>query len=171
MDQKVYDLINEQINKELFSAYLYLSFADHFQEAGLTGYANFYEIQAQEERDHAMIFRKYLQANNMSVKLMAIDQPNMAFENHMQPLEAALEHEQYITAEINKIYAAATEVNDYRTVQFLTWFIDEQAEEEETATGMIEAMRMFGSDAHALYELNKELTTRTYTVASPLASK
>ncbi|MBO4365815.1 MAG: ferritin [Eggerthellaceae bacterium] len=171
MEQKVYDLINDQINKELYSAYLYLSFADYYEEEGLDGYANFYEIQAQEERDHAMIFRNYLHANGMPVKLLAIDQPDKVFDNYLQPLEAALEHEKYVTSLINGIYAAADEVKDYRTMQFLNWFIEEQTEEEETAMGMIDKMKLFGSDARSLYELNQELAGRTYSVPSPLAGE
>ena len=171
MEQRVYDLINDQINKELYSAYLYLSFADYYEEEGLDGYANFYEIQAQEERDHAMIFRNYLHANGMPVKLLAIDQPDKTFDNYLQPLEAALEHEKYVTSLINGIYAAADEVKDYRTMQFLNWFIEEQTEEEETAMGMIDKMKLFGSDARSLYELNQELAGRTYSVPSPLAGE
>ena len=133
MDAKVYDLINDQINKELYSAYLYLSFADYYADAGLDGYANFYMIQAQEERDHALIFRKYLLENDRVPKLGAIAQPDKTFTDYMGPLQAALEHEQYVTSLINDIYAAADEVKDYRAMQFLKWFIDEQMEEEDTA--------------------------------------
>ena len=170
MEQKVYELINDQINKELYSAYLYLSFADYYAEAGLDGYAHYYEVQAQEERDHALIFRNYLHANGMPVKLLAIAQPDEAFNDYLQPLEAALEHEKYVTSLINGIYAAADEANDYRTMQFLNWFIEEQTEEEESAMDIIDKMKLFGSDAHSLYELNQELATRAYSVPSPLAT-
>ncbi len=97
MDAKVYELINDQINKELYSAYLYLSFADYYEEEGLSGYANYFEIQAQEERDHAMIFRNYLHENGEAVKLLAIDMPDKTFANFLEPLEAAMEHEKYVT--------------------------------------------------------------------------
>ena len=171
MDQKVYELMYDQINKELYSAYLYLAFADYYEEEGLSGYANYFEIQAQEERDHAMIFRNYLHANGMPVKLLAIDMPDVDFENFMQPLEAALEHERYVTALINGIYAAAEAVTDYRAKQFLDWFIEEQCEEEENAMAMIDKMRLFGSDPRALYELDREMAARVYSVPSPLAGK
>ena len=171
MDQKVYELINDQINKELYSAYLYLSFADYYEENGLDGYANFYEIQAQEERDHALIFRKYLQSNDMPIKLLPIDQPDKVFDNFLAPLEAGLEHEKYVTSLINDIYAAADEARDYRTKQFLAWFIEEQTEEEETARDMIDKMKLFGGDARSLYELNQEYTARVYTQATPLANE
>ena len=171
MDKKVYELLNDQINKELYSAYLYLSFADYYEEEGLDGYANWYEIQAQEERDHALIFRNYLHENGEKVKLLAIDQPDKTFSSYLEPLEAGLEHEKYVTSLINDIYAAAVAANDYRTQQFLGWFIDEQLEEEDTADDMITKMKLFGGDARSLFELNQEYASRTYSVPSPLAGE
>ena len=170
MDQRVYELINDQINKELYSAYLYLSFADYYEEEGLDGYANWYEIQAQEERDHALIFRNYLHENGEKVKLGPIAAPDKTFSSYLEPLEAALEHEKYVTSLINDIYAAAEAVKDYRAMKFLDWFIDEQMEEEDTADDMITKMRLFGCDARSLYELNQEYAARTYTVPAPLAN-
>lgn len=171
MDQKVYELLNEQINKEFYSAYLYLSFADYYEEEGLDGYANWYEVQAKEERDHALIFRNYLHDNGQKVKLGAIEGPDMTFSNYLEPLEAGLEHEKYVTGLINDIYAAAMEAKDYRTMKFLDWFIDEQMEEEDTADDMITKMKLFGSDARSLYELNQEYGSRVYTVPAPLAAE
>lgn len=170
MDSKVYELINNQINKELYSAYLYLSFADYYEEEGLDGYANWYEIQAQEERDHALIFRNYLHENGEKVKLEAIPMPDKTFDNFLAPLEAGLEHEKYVTSLINDIYAAAQEVKDYRCMKFLDWFIEEQMEEEDNAETMITRMKLFGSDAKALYDLNNEYAARVYTTPSPLAT-
>ncbi len=170
MDERVYELLNDQINKELYSAYLYLSFADYYEEEGLSGFANWYEIQAQEERDHALIFRNYLHENGCKVKLLAIEQPNKEFSSFLEPLEAALEHEKYVTSLINAIYDAAHEVKDYRTMKFLDWFIEEQMEEEDTADDMITRMKLFGNDAKALYDLDQENAGRTYAVPSPLAA-
>lgn len=169
MDNKVYELINDQINKELYSAYLYLSLADYYEEEGLEGFANWYEIQAQEERDHALIFRNYLHENGCKVKLLAIAQPDKEFSSYLEPLEAALEHEKYVTSLINDIYAAAHDAKDYRTMKFLDWFIEEQMEEEDTADTMVTKMKLFGSDAKALYDLDQEYLARTYTTPSPLA--
>lgn len=170
MDNKVYELINDQINKELYSAYLYLSFADYYEEEGLDGYANWYMIQAQEERDHALIFRNYLHENGERVKLLAIDMPDRTFTNFLEPLEAGLEHEKYVTSLINDIYAAAIEAKDYRAMKFLDWFIEEQMEEEDNADDMITKMKLFGSDAKALYDLDQQYAARVYTVPSPLAN-
>lgn len=171
MDQKVYELINQQINKEFYSAYLYLSFAEYYEEAGLDGYANWYMIQAQEERDHALIFRNYLHDNGKVAKLEAIPAPDKVFTNFIEPLEAGLEHEKYVTALINDIYAAAHDVHDYRTMNFLDWFVMEQMEEEDSAEEMVTKMKLFGSDAKALYDLNQEYAARVYTTPSPLANK
>ena len=171
MDQKVYELLNEQINAELYSAYLYMSFADYYEEEGLDGYANWYMIQAAEERDHALIFRNYLHENGQHVSLGAIAQPDKTFASYLEPLEAGLEHEKLVTSLINAIYAAADEVKDYRTMRFLDWFIEEQLEDEATADDMITKMKLFGGDARSLYELNQEYAGRTYSVPSPLAAE
>lgn len=171
MEQRVYELINDQINKELYSSYLYLSFADYYEQEGLTGFANWYNIQAKEELDHALIFRNYLHENGCAVKLLAIDQPDKEFTDFVQPLEAALTHEKYVTSLINDIYAAAFEAHDYRTMNFLSWFIEEQQEEEDNAETMVTRMKLFGDDAKALYDLDQENAARTYSVPSPLAAK
>ena len=170
MDAKVYELLNDQINKELYSAYLYLSFADYYEEEGLEGFANWYEIQAQEERDHALIFRNYLHDNGCQVKLGAIAAPDKTFASYLEPLEAALAHEKYVTSLINDIYAAAHDAKDYRTMKFLDWFIEEQMEEEDTADTMVTKMKLFGANAKALYDLDQECASRTYATPSPLAN-
>ncbi|MGI6591454.1 MAG: ferritin [Eggerthellaceae bacterium] len=170
MDKHVADLLNQQINKELYSAYLYLSFADYYEEQGLSGFANWYFVQVQEERDHALIMRNYLHANGEHIELEAIEKPDKTFTDPLQPLEAALEHEKYVTSLINDIYAAADAVHDYRTMQFLDWFISEQGEEEENASDLVARMKLFGKDAKALYDLDQEYAARVYTQASPLAN-
>ncbi|MBQ7375180.1 MAG: ferritin [Clostridia bacterium] len=166
MNKKVHELLNQQINKELYSAYLYLDFANYFEAAGLDGFANWYMIQAQEERDHAMLFYRYLQNENQRVTLDAIGKPDKAFESHMDVLKAGLEHEEYVTSLINDIYGAAYEVKDFRTMQFLDWFVKEQGEEETNANNMITKMELFGADPRGLYLLNQELAARVYTAPS-----
>lgn len=166
LNERVHELLNQQINKELYSAYLYLDFSNHFKAAGLDGFANWYMIQAQEERDHAMLFYTYLQNNNASVSLEAIDKPDKKFECHMDVLKAGLAHEEYVTGLINDIYAAAYEVKDFRTMQFLDWFVKEQGEEETNANDLISKMELFGTDPKSLYMLNSELNARTYSAPS-----
>lgn len=166
MDQKVAKLLNEQINKEFYSAYLYLEFANYYAAAGLDGFENWYKIQAQEERDHAMLFYQYLQNNDQKVTLEAIDKPDCDLTDNMAPLKAGLKHEQYVTSLINTIYAAAFDVKDFRTMQLLDWFVKEQGEEEKNATDLITKMELYGTDAKGLYMLNSELGGRVYSAPS-----
>ena len=104
------------------------------------------------------------------MKLGAIAAPDKTFSNYLEPLEAALEHEKYVTSLINDIYAAAHDAKDYRAMKFLDWFIEEQMEEEDTADTMVTKMKLFGTDAKALYDLDQECASRTYTTPSPLAN-
>ncbi len=166
MDAKVAELINDQITKEFYSAYLYLDMANYFDDQGLDGFQNWYEIQAKEEEDHAMLFYKYMHNNDETVTLNAIDKPDKVFNTLMDPLQAALEHEKYVTSLINTIYAAAKDVNDFRCTQFLDWFIKEQGEEEKNAQDLITKMDLYGDDAKSLYMLNSELLSRAYSAPS-----
>ena len=166
VNAKVHELLNQQINKEFYSAYLYLDFANYFKAQGLDGFANWYMVQAQEERDHAMLFYTYLQNENMPVTLEAIGKPDKLLDSHMTVLKAGLEHEIYVTSLINDIYAAAYEARDFRTMQFLDWFVKEQGEEETNANDMITKMELFGADPRSLYLLNQELAARVYTAPS-----
>ncbi len=166
MDKKVATLLNEQIAKELYSAYLYLDFSIYYEAEGLDGFANWYMIQAQEERDHAMLFLKYLQMAGEKVTLGAIDKPDKELDSLMAPLKAGLEHEKYVTSLINDIYGAAYDVKDFRTMQFLDWFVKEQLEEEKNADDMIKKMELFGSDAKGLYSLDAEYAGRIYSAPS-----
>ena len=149
MNAHVTNLLNEQINKEFYSAYLYLDFANYFERTGLAGFANYFKVQAQEERDHAMMFYQYLQDNDQLVTLEGIARPESRLDDMMAPLRQALEHEEFVTASINTIYAAASEVNDYRTLRFLD---------------LIAKVEQFASDARGgLYLLDQELAARVYT--------
>ncbi|MBE7048482.1 MAG: ferritin [Ruminococcaceae bacterium] len=166
MNEKVAKLINQQINKEFYSAYLYLEFSNYYGAVGLDGFENWYKIQAQEERDHAMLFYQYLQNNEVKITLEAIDKPDCSLTDNMAPLKAGLKHEKYVTELINNIYAAAYEIHDFRTMQLLDWFVKEQGEEEKNASDLITKMELFGTDAKGLYMLNSELKARVYTAPS-----
>lgn len=166
INEKVAKLLNQQINKELYSAYLYLAFADYYTQKGLEGFANWYNVQAQEERDHALLFRQYMHNNGLEVTLLAIDQPDAVLKKDMDALKEGLKHEQYVTQLIHTIYESAYEVKDFRTMQFLDWFVKEQGEEETNAETLINKMELFGTDAKGLYMLNAELATRVYSPPS-----
>lgn len=163
---KVAELLNEQVNKEFYSAYLYLDFANFYEDKGLKGFANWFNIQAQEERDHALLFIAYMHQNDMKVSLEAIDKPSTKLKELMDPLKESLKHEKYVTALIHNIYAAASEEKDFRCMQFLDWFIKEQAEEEDNSRSNIQKMELFGGDAKALYLLDQEMQARTYAAPS-----
>lgn len=166
LDQKVVKLLNDQINKELYSAYLYLDFSNYFYDEGLDGFGNWYKIQAQEERDHAMLILQYLQNNGVKAVLEAIDKPAAEITNQKSVLLAGLKHEQFVTGLIHNIYEAAHSVKDFRTMQFLDWFVKEQGEEENNAETLVKKFELFGDDPKSLYMLDNELGARTYSAPS-----
>ena len=132
LNQEVAKLLNEQITKELYSSYLYMDMANYYSDQSLNGFENWFFVQMQEERDHALLFRQYLLNNGEVVKLAAVDAPDKGYESFRAPLVLAFEHEQFVTASINNIYEAAYNVKDFRTMQFLDWFIKEQARKKRT---------------------------------------
>lgn len=164
--KKVTTLLNSQIQKEFFSAYLYLYFSNYYEEQGLKGFANWFRVQAQEERDHALLFIQYMQNNDLSITLESIEKPDTPLNEHMDALKAALAHEQYVTQSIHTIYEAAYEAKDFRTMQFLDWFVREQGEEETNAQDNIKKMELFGADSKGLYMLDQELGARVYAAPS-----
>ena len=129
LDKKVAELLNDQINKELYSAYIYLDMANFYADYGLDGFENWFYIQAQEERDHAMLIRNYLKDNGHKITSEAIEKPEYTYSDIKDPLNVTLEHEKIVTGLINNIYAAAHDVKDYRTMHFLDWFVNEQMED------------------------------------------
>lgn len=164
LKERVAQLLNEQINKELFSAYLYLDMANYYADQGLNGFENWFKIQAMEERDHAMLFREYLQNNGHRVTFGAIADPSRDYKSHKAPLEAALEHERYVTDSINTIYTEAVAQKDYRTMQFLDWFVKEQGEEEKNAEDNIRKYELAGE--RALFMLDHAFASRSYSAPS-----
>ena len=175
MTNNVSKLIEIQINKELSSAYLYLDFSNYFAGNGLEGFANWYRVQAEEEIDHAMRFINYMIVSGEDLSLDTIQKPTeimmdlheMKYDDDdlsdgiMEILEAGLAHEIYITASIDNIYDQAMQSKDYRTMEFLDWFIAEQTEEEENASAMISNFMLFGSECSAgLMTLDERLGKR-----------
>jgi len=162
LNAKLTALINEQINKELYSAYLYLDIANYYSAQNLNGFENWFYVQAQEERDHAMLFRQYLLDNDATVILGAVAAPDGNFEGFGEPLQKTLEHELTVTASINNIYAESMALRDFRTMQFLDWFVKEQGEEEANANDLVTKVELFGADPKSLYLLDAELGARVY---------
>ena len=171
LNPKVQDAINEQINAELFSAYLYLSMAQYFEAEGLAGFANWFKIQFQEEQAHATIFMNYVNQRGGRVMLKAIDAVPTTWDSPMEVFRATLEHEQKVTALINSLYTLAMQEEDYATRDRLNWFVGEQVEEEDNCRALIDKLRLIGDNGMGLYMLNTELAARTYAAPSPLAAE
>lgn len=166
LDKKIVDLINKQINKEFYSSFFYLDMANYYTDENLNGFANWFNIQTQEEYAHAMLFLKYLQINGEKVVLDTIEKPAVRFQSHKHPLTAAYDHELLVTKSINDIYAVAFEQKDFKTMQFLDWFVKEQMEEEQNVDELCKRFDLFGTDARGLYMLDQELAGRAFTPPS-----
>lgn len=160
MNKKVAELLDAQVNKELYSAYLYLGIEKYFEQEKLHGFAAWYRVQASEEVEHGMKIYDYLLENDQDVTLPAVAEVKVSFKDALEAVKAADEHEHYITGEIEKIYEAAVKAKDVRTQLFLNWYITEQEEEEKNSGDMIDKVTMLGSDPKNLYLLDKELGER-----------
>ncbi len=152
--------LNEQIQKEFYSSYLYLSMAAYAESKNLPGFAHWLKMQQQEEHGHAMKFYKYVNERGGRVELLALEQPPADFASPTAMFEEVLKHEQYITASINKLYEKALKENDYATQVMLQWFIEEQVEEEASASEILETLKMAGEKGQALLMLDRQLARR-----------
>lgn len=153
---------NEQINKELYSAYLYLSMQAYFERLNLTGFVNWMSVQVQEENAHAMGMYNYLNERGGKVELLAIDKPQIDWESPLDVFRHVLEHEEYVTSRINALMDVADEVKDRAALSFLDWYLKEQVEEESNVGGVLAKLELIGEDKHALLLLDQELATRTF---------
>jgi ferritin len=154
------DAMNEQIKNELYSAYLYLSMSAYCEAANLPGFAHWMRMQAEEEVSHAMKFYQFIHERGGRVVLQAIDQPPVEFQSPLNAFEQTLEHEQKVTAMIHDLYTLAAQEKDYASQAFLQWFVTEQVEEEDSATQIVETLKMIGDKGHALLMLDRELGRR-----------
>ena len=160
LSKTIQDAMNEQIKNELYSAYLYLSMSAYCEAANLPGFAHWMRMQAQEEEAHAMKFYDFIHERGGRVVLQAIDQPPVEFPSPLAVFEQTLEHEQKVTAMIHDLYALAVQEKDYASQVFLQWFVTEQVEEEDSATQIVETLKMVEDKSHALLMLDRELGGR-----------
>ena len=160
LSKAMQDAINEQINKELYSSYLYLSMAAYFESTGLPGFATWMRAQSQEELEHALKFFDYVNERGGRVELEAIDKPTVAWESPLAVFEATYEHEQMVTALINNLYKVALEENDYASQVMLHWFIDEQVEEEASVSQIVDSLERVGDKGQGLIMLDRALGAR-----------
>ena len=160
--QKMADAINKQINRELYSEYLYLSMAAYLENEGLSGFANFMRVQVQEERFHAMKMFDYVLERGGKIVLEQIDQPKVEFESVLEIFELALGHEKFISKSINELMDVAIAENDHASKSFLNWFIDEQVEEEASMDNLVNQLKLIGGQGHGLLMMDRELGQRVF---------
>lgn len=170
LSKNLHQAINAQINAELWSAYLYLAMSMDAEAKGLKGVANWFYVQYLEEQDHARIFMNYLNSRDAKVELLPIDAVPTTWNSVLAMFTQTLAHEKKVTALINNLAAIANDDRDFASINRLVWFIDEQVEEEENAREMIAAVEAVEGNKYGMYMLDKELATRAYTQASPLAT-
>lgn len=158
MDKKLQTLIEDQINKELWSAYIYFDMAEYYRAKSLDGFHKWFEAQAKEEFEHAEKFAEFLQDLEVPFRLKAIAEPGKEYKDIREPLVYQCEHEALVTSLINNIHKVAVELGDSKVTNFIQWFIAEQMEEEKTAKELLSKYDLFGKDGGlGLYELDKEL--------------
>lgn len=163
INEKLQEAFNDQINKELYSEYLYLAMKMYFQEQNLAGFVNWFDVQVQEERAHAMGMIDYLNNRGGKVDLRAIEKPVVEGNTPLEIFEHVLRHEEFVTLRINHVMDVAEEVRDRAAMHLLDWYIKEQVEEEATAGGVLATLRLIGDDKKALLMLDKDLAARTFT--------
>ena len=162
IDAKLEEAFNDQINKELYSEYLYLAMKTKFMEWNLQGFVNWFDVQVQEEHAHGMGMFDYLDERGGNIDLRAIDKPVVKGNTPLEIFEHVLEHEQYVTSRINHLADVAEEVKDRAALSLLNWYIKEQVEEEANVGGLLATLKLIGDDKKALLMLDKDLAARTF---------
>lgn len=160
--KKVEKALNEQINAELYSSYIYLSMSAYFENQNMKGFANWMRIQAQEELTHAMKFFDFVSERGGKVELKAIDKPESTWKGVLQVIEETYKHELFITSCINNLVNVAIAEKDHATNNFLQWFVSEQVEEEANVSEILEQLKMIDGKGPGLFMLDRELKTRVF---------
>ena len=163
ISDKIRDILNEQINKEFYSAYLYLSMSAYFSEIGLYGFSNWTKVQSKEELDHGMILFEYILGRKSQVYLSQISMPTFEMNSPIEVFEQIYEHERSITSAIDSVANMTDSECDLATRNFIDWYLKEQIEEEDTVSKIISKIKAFGQEKSALFLIDKELGERKYT--------
>lgn len=161
---KMLEALNKQVNAEIYSAYMYFAMSSYFQSINLPGFANWMKIQAQEEMTHAMRFYNYIIEAGGRATMAAVEGPPNTWDAPLAVFEATLEHEQKVTAMIHDLVTLANELKDYATLAELQWFVTEQVEEEASADGILQNLKMAEKAPGALFMIDKELGQRAFTM-------
>jgi len=162
LDERMEETLNFQFNRELYSGYLYLAMAAYFEDQDLSGFANWMRIQAQEELSHAMKFYDYIVRRGGRAVMADIEAPEKEWESATTVFEQVYEHEQMVTGLINKLVDLALELKDHATHNFLQWFVAEQVEEEESASGVLQKVKLASESKSGIYMLDQELAQRVF---------
>jgi len=170
ISERMQAAINEQINKELYSEYLYVSMAAYFDSLGLKGFANWMRVQVKEERTHALMMYTYVNEVGGRIILQPIDGPPTDFESPLDVYAKTLEHEKFVTSRINGLVNLALQESDHASNAFLQWFVTEQVEEEASAKEMADQLRIVGDNGHGLLMLDREAGTRVFTPPAAAAT-
>lgn len=164
LSEKMQEALNNQVNAEMWSAYFYLSMSCHFAHEGLNGVANWYKVQFQEEQAHALKLMDYLLSRDCNVNLQAIEKVPVEWPSLLDAFSDTLLHEKKVTSLINSLYATAEDERDFATREMLNGFISEQVEEEDNVRSIIDKIKLINGNGAGIYELDKELAARTYTI-------
>lgn len=163
LSPKMEKALNDHLNAEMFSSYLYLAMVAYFQDKNLNGFAHWMTIQNEEENFHSMKFFRYIGGRGGRVCLEAIEKPQSEWKSPLDAMEAALKHEEYISGRINDLVNLAVEEKDHATASFLRWFVDEQVEEEENVNEVVQKLRLLGNDGGGLFMLDRDMAARVFT--------
>ncbi len=171
MDKKLYEAIEEQINFELYSSYIYLSMCSHISTENWKGFTNWFKVQAQEEKAHADVLFDYLLERGHNVQLKSIAEPKHKWTSLEEMFEEVLSHEKEVTRRINEIINIAHDVRDHSAYDLLMLFVKEQVEEENSADDLLISIKRIGKDMSALYMLDGQLATRVFNPPFPELQK
>lgn len=163
LSKRLEEELNKQVNAELYSAYLYLSMSAYFADQNLNGFANWMYVQFQEEQAHAMKFFNYIIDRGGKVQLMQIDEPKTEWKNIVEVFEETFAHEQKVTSLINNLVDIASEEKDHATFNMLQWFVEEQVEEEASASEILEQVKILEGRGAGLFMLDREMKQRKFT--------
>ena len=160
--KEVLEVLNEQINAESYSAYMYLSMAAYFENMGLSGFANWMKVQYQEEAAHALKFFNYVTERGGKVVLKAIDQVPVEFSGIVDVYEKTLVHENHVSDLINNLMNVAVAANDHASQSFLKWFVDEQVEEESNVEKILATLKLINGQGNGIFMMDRELAQRVF---------
>ena len=163
LTKKLQDALNEQINKEFFAEYLYLSMSAYLESIEMEGFANYFNVQAQEEHFHAMKMFNFVHDKGGRVILKSLKEPKSEYNSVVNVIEESLKHERYVTKSINELMDVAIKENDHSVKSFLEWYVDEQVEEEATISRLLAKLKLIKGEGFGLLTLDSQLGTRKYT--------